>query len=475
MKHLKFTYILCLVLLALSSCRKFVELPVPDDRLTASTVYSTNEVATSVINGIYIRTSETFNVVSKYSTEYLGFTSDELTDYYTNAVSESYLMYQNNANSNTEFYWSGTYKLIYYCNVAIEGIEGSSALDPNLKTQLLGESKFMRALFYYYLVNSYGKVPLITKSDYSVNINAKRAEVSDIYAQIIADLKDAQSKLSKDYLNGDALTPYTATSAERVRPTYWAATALLARIYLYTKQWNEAEANATILINNNMMFSLPPAARVFQKNSQESIFQLPPVLSFSNSLFNARTFVLGTAVGTLTNPGAISPQLQQAFEPDDQRKTNWTGTTVIGGKTYVFPYKYKANTPSLSANKPEYLTILRLAEQYLIRAEARAQLNNLGGAADDVNAIRTRAGLPNTTITNQTALLDAVMQERRIELFCEQGHRWFDLKRTGRVDAVMSVVTPTKGGTWQSYKQFIPIPADELANGPGLDQNPGYN
>lgn len=475
MKHIKFTYVLCLVLISLGSCRKFVELPPPDDRLTASTVYSTNEVATSVVNGIYIRIGETNNVISSYATTYLGFTADELTDYYTNAVSENYLMYQNNMNSGTEIYWSTTYKLIYYCNVAIEGVEGSAALNATLKQQLVGESKFMRALLYYYLVNTYGKVPLITQSDYKVNLDAKRAAVNDVYAQIIADLKDAQAKLSKDYLNGDALTAYPAATAERVRPTYWAATAMLARMYLYTKQWADAEANASILINNSSMFALVPTASVFVKNSKESIFQLQPVINGNYSLFDARTFVLSNTVGTSTNPGAISPQLQQAFEPNDQRRVNWISSTSIGGKTYLFPYKYKANTATLATSKPEYLTLLRLAEQYLIRAEARAQLNNLGGAATDVNAIRTRAGLGNTTAATQPELLDAIMQEKRVEMFCEEGQRWFDLKRTGRVDAVMSVVTPAKGGTWQPYKQLIPIPSYEIANAPGLDQNPGYN
>lgn len=474
---MKYIYtILILISFTLTSgCKKFVQLDPPDDRLTASTIYATNETATSVLNGLYVRIAETNNVLTSYATAYMGFASDELKNHYINAASSYTQLYQNNVSVDTEIYWSTTYTLIYNCNVAIEGIETSSKLNAQLKLQLVGEAKFMRALLYYYLVNTYGKVPLVTKSDYRLYTMAKRAEVAEIYTQITADLQDAQVKLSKDYLNGDALTSYPSASAERVRPTYWAATALLARIYLYNEQWAQAETAASILIDNTSMFSLVAPSSVFLKNSQESIFQLQAVIQGNYALFEARTFVLTNSIGTSSNPASISPQLEQAFEANDLRKANWIGTANISGVNYLFPYKYKASTPVLAANKPEYLTLLRLAEQYLIRAEARAHLNNINGAQADINKIRNRAGLGNTSTLNQSALLDEVMKERQLELFCEQGHRWFDLKRSGRINDVMTVVSPTKGGIWSPYKQLMPIPAYEIKNDKNLDQNPGYN
>ena len=464
-----------LLLTMLSGCRKFVELDPPDDRLNYTTVYSTNATATAVLNGLYVRIAESNNVIASYATTYLAFAADELKSYNLSPTLTYTQLYQNNANSNTEFYWNTTYTLIYNCNVAMEGIAASNALNPALKQQLIGEAKFMRALCYHYLVNTYGKVPLVTSSDYRQYTRAKRAEVTEVYAQMIADLQDAQSKLSKDYLNADALTPYAAGNAERVRPTYWAATALLARAYLYTQRWAEAEAAASIVINNTSLFSPVAPASAFLKNTKESIFQLQAVIANNFALFDARTFVLTSAVGTSSNPASVSPQLEAAFEANDLRKANWTGTTTISGVTYRFPYKYKANTATLASSKPEYLTLLRIGEQYLIRAEARAQQNNIEGARADINVIRGRAGLGNTPANTQADLLDAVMKERQVELFCEQGHRWFDLKRTGRIDAVMSVVTPTKGGVWASYKQLLPVPAFEIGVDPALDQNPGYN
>ncbi|HTF30713.1 MAG TPA: RagB/SusD family nutrient uptake outer membrane protein, partial [Flavitalea sp.] len=139
---------------------------------------------------------------------------------------------------------------------------------------------------------------------------------------------------------------------------------------------------------------------------------------------------------------------------------------------YYYPYKYKSAT--LDDPITEYATVFRLGEQYLIRAEARAQQGDILGATDDLNTIRARAGLGNTAATIQSDLLAAILHERRVELFTEWGHRWFDLKRTASVDAVMNLVTPQKGGTWSSNWAWYPIPDGELRANKNLVQNVGY-
>jgi hypothetical protein len=111
----------------------------------------------------------------------------------------------------------------------------------------------------------------------------------------------------------------------------------------------------------------------------------------------------------------------------------------------------------------------------LIRAEARAQQGNVSGAAGDLNVIRTRAGLPNTSATNSQGLLSAILLERRFELFTEYGHRWLDLIRTGNANAVMNIVTPQKGGVWETTDELYPIMLTEIQSDPNLTQNPGYN
>jgi hypothetical protein len=193
----------------------------------------------------------------------------------------------------------------------------------------------------------------------------------------------------------------------------------------------------------------------------------------------------------LKNPVYLSKQILSSFESGDQRAVlgNWVNRTIYNKTstikdTVYYPFKYKLNTgdPTITsssgtANMKEYFMVLRLGELYLIRAEARAHLGNIGGAQSDLNAIRNRAGLPNTTASDQPSLLMAILDERRHELFSEWGHRWFDLKRTGNIDAVMSFITPQKSNgatTWQSYKQLYPIPIEALNSSPNLTQNAGY-
>jgi hypothetical protein len=114
--------------------------------------------------------------------------------------------------------------------------------------------------------------------------------------------------------------------------------------------------------------------------------------------------------------------------------------------------------------------VLRLGEQYLIRSEARAQQNDLSGSESDINIIRSRALLSGISNLSRDELLDTIAHERQVELFCEWGHRWFDLKRTGKLSAILRPIKPN----WNDYAQLYPIPVTELANDPNLTQNPGY-
>jgi hypothetical protein len=168
---------------------------------------------------------------------------------------------------------------------------------------------------------------------------------------------------------------------------------------------------------------------------------------------------------------AMTASLAAAFERDalrpdyqDDRFDSWVKTSA-SGKYYIAKYG------TITAANTEFFVVLRLAEQYLIRAEARAQQNNLTGSLADINVIRSRAGLHPATAQTQAELLLAVEHERQVELFGEFGHRWFDLKRTGRADAVLA---PVKGSAWQSTDVLYPIPALQVTNNPALVQNPGY-
>ncbi|MFN3665404.1 MAG: RagB/SusD family nutrient uptake outer membrane protein, partial [Sediminibacterium sp.] len=142
---------------------------------------------------------------------------------------------------------------------------------------------------------------------------------------------------------------------------------------------------------------------------------------------------------------------------------------TVSGKTYYYPYKYKVGLNASTIT--EYTMVLRLSEQYLIRAEARAKLNNINGSLADLNQIRIRAGLTGLSGVSQTPLIDSIQIERKYELFSEFGDRWFNLRRTGSINQIMKNV---KGNNWTDTDQLYPIPQSEINKNARLKQNPGY-
>lgn len=453
------------------SCKKLVEIDAPTTSINGESVYTSDATAISVITGIYTSLSQgRFVTGSSSITVDAGLSADELTLY--NGVSSSNLnaYYSNSLSSNTfgfEF-WNQGYSFIFTCNSAIEGISKSTALTPNIKTQLLGEAKFMRAFFYFYLTNLYGDVPLVLTTDYKTNNGLARSAKEDVYKQIIADLIEAKSLLNGDYLDGSLMN----ITSSRIRPNKSTASALLSRCYLYIGSYAEAESEATSVIDNPK-YSLDSLTNVFLNSNlgnKEPIWQLQPVNTGWNTE-DARIFVLNAPLGN-DKPVYLSESLLSSFELGDRRRSSWVMDTTIGGKKYSFAYKYRQAT--LNNPVTEYLNVFRLAELQLIRAEARTEKGDFNGAWSDLNLIRTRAGLPNVFPNDKSSLISIILHERQIELFLELGHRWIDLKRRGNVDSVMKNVTLQKGGTWQSSDQLYPIYSGEIQKNPKLVQNPGY-
>lgn len=461
--------------LFLLSCNKLIEIDAPPSYVSEVNVYSSDETAISVLTGIYTIMSSSSSIFTGNQGISLrtGLSSDEFM--LSNKVTDVKLLsyYQNaltvNSSPGAGFEsWEPLYKLIFYCNSALEGLQVSTSLTASIKQQLIGEAKFVRAFCYFYLINNFGDVPLATTTDYKVNTSIPRRAQSEVYSQIIADLLDAQVFLSGDYLNG-SLKAYSGTP-ERVRPTKWAATALLARVYLYINDYSNAEAQASIILNNKSLFGLSSIAETFLKNNSEAIWQLQPTASGWNTE-DARVFVINRAQGN-SKPVYLDQKLLNAFETGDARKNNWVKDTTISSVKYFYPYKYKSAV--LNSPVTEYFMVLRLGEQYLIRSEARAQLNNISGALIDLNALRKRAALSDTVADDKTSLLAVIMHERRVELFAELGHRWYDLKRTNSLNAVMTVATPLKGGEWEATDQLYPLPLSEIERNTELVQNNGY-
>lgn len=464
--------------IAESGCKKLIEVEAPITSTNALNVYNSDITAAAVLTGIYTSLSqetyfsESINSISLYS----GLSSDEFT-LYSGVTDKTFLAYYQNSlrdDGAGSSFWNKLYYIVYVANSAIEGISKSTAISTNVSNQLIGEAKFVRAFCYFYLTNLYGNVPLVLTTSASTNASIPKSLKSDVYKQIIYDLKEAQDLLNGNaYVFSDAVT----STAERTRPNKWVATALLSRAYLYGENWVDAEAEAASIINNKSLYdtvSFSSSVKAFDKNNKEAIWQLQPVASGQNTP-DARVFVLPSSgpTNSISNPVYLSEVLVNSFENDDLRKTNWVNKVTANNVTFYYPFKYKISASNVSVT--EYVMVLRLAEQYLIRAEAEAKQNKLNEAVDDLNVIRKRARLPLlSTSLSQQQILDAIMQERRVELFSEWGHRWFDLKRTGTIDAVMNVVTPQKGGTWTSNWALYPIPRIDVQRNESIDQNLGY-
>jgi hypothetical protein len=466
--------------MCLTGCKKLVDIDPPTNRISSENVYTTDATAISVMTGVYTKMSNnSFAFVTGANSVSIltALSSDELIlAGGSNNSNKTFFNFFSNQVTNLESEpWQGLYACLYTVNTALEHLSNSTFLTPAIQRQLIGEAKFIRAFCYFYLINLYGDVPMVLTSDYRVNTNASRSAQSSIYQQIISDLKDAQQLLSETYLDVSLLNP----SQERVRPSKWAATALLARVYLFTEDWVNAEVQASIMIDNSSIFLLSTLDESFLKASmgnKEAIWQLQPVNSGLNTE-DAQLFILAGIPGN-TYPIFLDTLLVKSFEAGDARRSNWVKDTIFSNSIINYSYAYKYKIPSGNFPVNEYLMVLRFAEQYLIRAEARTQQNNLLGAITDLDKIRQRASLPLLSVTNPSitkeSLLNTILHERQVELFTEWGHRWLDLKRTSNVDAVMSIVTPLKGGTWNPNWALYPIPTTDLKYNPNISQNPGY-
>lgn len=460
------------MLLVISSCSKLVEVDGPSTNINKDNVYKSDVTAEAVLNGIYSTMSSSRlidgNSINSFMNLYPELSGDELT-LFGSVQGDLQSYYINTLNSGTGTnVWSVTYPFIFTVNSAIEGLNSSNSLTPAVKKQLLGEARFLRAFYYFYLVNLYGDVPLITGTDYKLNTVMARTDKKVVYDQILVDLNAADTLLSEKYLDINV----QKVTSERIAPVKWAADAMLARVYLYSKEYANAESASSQVIENSALYTITSLEDVFKSNNSEAIWQLQPVNSGWNTE-EARLYILPETGPSDSWPVYLSNNLLSAFEENDQRRVNWVDSVIVDGIIYYYPAKYK----SANTNDPvtEYQVVLRLAEQYLIRAEARAQQNNLDGAVEDLNIIRARAGLDNyNSDMNKEAIIKSIIHERQVEYFTEWGHRWLDLKRTGLIDEVMSVVTPEKGGIWKSTAQYYPISDYELRYNPNLIQNQGY-
>jgi hypothetical protein len=433
-----------------TSCKKFLDVQ-PEQQVDASQAITNAGSAETALNGLYnLLGSDGYYGSNFQALSYLSGGDIQWTG--SQSAPQQIAARQLSAdNGNVASSWAAIYRTILSANYIIDALPGLS--DPlflqTKKDQFLGEAYFIRALSYFDLARGWGGVQLILTptrlpGDHS---GIKRSSLADTYAQVLSDLNKAET-----------LLPATTNRNRATRKTVWA---LKARYFLYQQQWDSAASNASRIIDDAANYKLlAPYSAFFAGNAAataESVFEIAYSVSFKNGHYN---WWLPPALGG-----------RREWAPNAQLVSLLNDAAVGGGRSALIAQtappgnlwygKLYYRTPT--GTDPAYL--IRVAELYLIRAEASARLDQPEAALADINAVRARAGIAPATAGTQQALLLAIENERQLE-FAFEGDRWFNLVRTGRVAAVL--------GLNDSNRYRFPIPADELLADKDLEPNPGY-
>ena len=452
------TYITLIVLVSLASCQQLLE-PKPVTLLVDDLVLNEPNDVQPVRIGLYssFRNMASPNIIAgDFTADYIQ-ANGTFTDYIELATKRITAN-----NGAVDALWGSIYGTVYVANFIMERLPTISGVPEATQKQVLAEARFMRGWANFIGTQTYGDIPKVTTANQAANTNIARTPKAEILASVLADYQAALTDLP-DVTSASTNATTNAAYLNKVN-----CRAAMARYYLYQKNWAQAEALATQVIGSGVYALMPNYSDIVTKDfPAESILEVgynltddPGTSSFGlNNLFVGRREVIPSnqLVAALISNEAGTRSQTITFNAQQQRGSD-NGWTVR-----------KYGTASEDNNNIVYM---RLAEMYLIRAEARAQQNKLTGASGavaDLNVLRTRAKAPAVALTAQGDILLAVERERVYELAFE-GQRWYDLVRTGRAQAVMSAFSPN----WDSHLEVWPIPQREIQQNKALTQNPGY-
>jgi hypothetical protein len=507
------------LLLALGGCKDFLT-EEPESLISEDQYYQTQTDAVNAVNAVYFLLNSGGNTVqTPYNTLFntgMNFAGDD-EDPGPGATNPDVRSLAVLAHSSTNLrvyeIWQQHYAAIKKANVALEKIPGID-FDATVKNRLLGEAKFLRALYYFNLVRLYGDVPLITTyqkyvtaSDYAI----AKSPATQVYAQIEKDLLEAAQVL-----------PTTYSSPDVGRATQGAAKALLAKVYLtkaslplnvaahYADAVRTAEEvlspadGGTGTYNYDLFANYADVFLPAAKNGREHIFsaQFKSNAQGQGNNQNPRSILNGIPgltgsyadmVRFYTNGDDKFFSVYKLYSPQDKcrRVTFVTSfTSPTNGRKYALPIKNVAvandstpffnktwdpNATSVPSESAANVSIIRYAELLLIHAEAENEANGpTAKAYKSLNRVRSRAGLPNLTEgLSQAQFRDSVYLDRRLELVFEY-QRWFDLIRqkdaSGKSTFVSNLQKVGKTNAKEKHRLF-PIPQSEIDNNSLLEQN----
>lgn len=391
-----------------------------------------------------------------------------------------------------ESWWNTLYLGVKRANIVTEKVPLID-MDDNLRARYVGEAKFLRALFYFDLVRAWGDVPLYTTTNPDIKLG--RTAASQVYDQIVADLKDAIEILPEK-------TEYSGNDVGRASKS--AAEALLAKVYLFLKDYENAERYALEVITPTKYYLEPNFSDAFSTSHEHGVESVFEVGAYGDEGIENGGNQYANVQGVRGTPnrgwGFNRPSLDliNSFEPGDPRMDAtviFLGETLDGvliqgdGKTpdetldedntvvEIECYNQKVWTPGATV-PPSFghnRRLIRYAEVLLIAAEALNENNKPGEALIYLNDVRERARqgnnaiLPDITETNKDLLRDIILNERRHELALES-QRFWDLVRTGKAQQVLGPL-----GFQVGKHELLPIPQAELdLTGNVWKQNPSW-
>jgi len=538
-----------LILLLHSACNNFLEED-PVSLATADSYYSTKDGLQDGLNGCYPY------LRNYYGTEGIFFVTEVGTDINTNAYGgvknhPSFNTYDQNLNSTSSFFtsfWDSFYKGINQCNTVVNRAPDVDGLSEEEKAQYAGEARFLRANYYFLLVQMWGDVHFTLEETSGVETEAYRTPVETVYNEgILPDLEYAVAHLPDPVTN----------SVDFGRPNKATAEALLARVQLTLENWSEAEQYANNVINN-YNYSLVPLDELWDYYNQDNAEIIWSVQYGTDPLVNGqgnqshnyfvwdytrnpamerdmengrpyqrcmptnyyldmwnpeadarfdasfKTVWIANKTGTINGhsvmPGdtAIKIVLHPVDDEIQQNAPYWyidyNGEDVtkqsdklqIGGDSRrLWPSFYKkyydpARIDMNDNNGTRDFVAIRLAEMYLIAAEAAMNQNKNDQAAQMITKLRERAIIPGKeaemAVTSDDIDLDFILEERAKELGGEC-YRWYDLKRTGTLLERVRLYNVDAAPNIQEYHLLRPIPQtqiDRVSNPGDFPQNPGY-
>ena len=496
-KYIVTTISLLVFITFLNSCSEDFLKENPEDRYVVGNFYSSQSDAEAAVSAVY---QQLYGIYER-----LMFLLNELpADDEKNGLGMPNQYLQNlefcRHNSENQFarqMWQRCYQGISKANTAIDNIP-EVTMDERIKSRLIGEAKFLRALYYFNLVRFYGDVPLVLKIEGVDDAMIARTPKEEVYAQIIQDLTDAENDL-----------PPTYTAANSGRATQGAAKILLGKVYLTKHDYQKSVDKLAEVVNNESTYGyglheyFGDNWEKETENGVEMVFSVefmdPPGNGNNAMQLQGPKYSLPSGFGPLglsnSNEADIpTMELYNLFTDDDERKAETFRTefvSLVDESVHVSSIpifvKYWEEGEKVAANSDANMHVIRYADALLMYAEALNEIGQTDEAMNHLNRIRERAF--NTSDKNYSGLTkeefrNAVWQERRMEL-TQEGHRWFDLARTGRYIERMKEHAAYEASVAESNKTDIisniserhvlmPVPQREIDLNPLLNQNPGY-